>query len=110
MAALEAGFLSDEQAADAARLDVSGLLPELTDRALSTPDFIRKMGKDADPWLEKRMSTSTARPLRLPSRYVDSVVGALMDGLISRGKAARMLMIDETAFAERFGLEPALAE
>ena len=106
-AARDAGLLSAGDAAKAASFDIASKLPQLTDRALSMPDFIAKLGKDAAPWIAKRTTTTTARPIRLPSRYVETIVEAYDAGQISRGKASRMLMVDEQTFSGRFEPEPA---
>ena len=106
-AARAARLLSDDDAERAATFDVASKLPQLTERALGMGDFIAKVGKDAVPWIAKRTTTTTARSIRLPSRYVESVVETYAAGQISRGKASRLLMVDEQTFSDRFEPEPA---
>ena len=106
-AARDARLLSDDDAERAATFDVASKLPQLTERALGMGDFIAKVGKDAVPWIAKRTTTTTARSIRLPSRYVESVVETYAAGQISRGKASRLLMVDEQTFSDRFEPEPA---
>jgi len=100
--AFEAGLISMELYAKYGEYDVSALLPSLTQRALSTSEYIKSLTADEVRWVGKRTTTTTSRPLRLPMPYVKSVVDVWVAGDISAGKAAEMLMIDDDTFAERF--------
>lgn len=103
-AAAEAGLISDDRQADLMNATIGDLLPGLTDRALTTEQFVRKVGKESAPWLSKRSATTSPRTFLLPSRFVADVEDLYRQGLISRGKAARMLMIEEADVDERFPL------
>jgi Zn-dependent peptidase ImmA (M78 family) len=100
--------LSDAAAIDPAAierlngLDVSSKLADVSEHALSTREFVRSLKAAPPAWLNKRSTTEAPRKLLLPVRYVDSVLKAFTGGVISRGKAARMLMVDEAEFADRF--------
>ena len=103
-AAVEADFAPLEQAEQYLAMDLSSELRNLTDHALTTKEYIRKIGMDAAaPWIHKRTTTIPSRPLRLPPHYVKWVQDAFNDAKINRGKAAELLMIDEDTFDERFG-------
>lgn len=83
--------------------DIGEELRRLSQHALSTEEYVRLHGEDAG--IKGRTTTTTPRRLLLPSRYVGSVLDAYKTHLISRGKAARMLMIGEHEFVERFPAE-----
>jgi Zn-dependent peptidase ImmA (M78 family)/transcriptional regulator with XRE-family HTH domain len=103
-AAEEAELIDSKLAASCCSMDIASILHTLTDRALSTQEYIQKVGpSDAGEWLGKRMTTIPSRNLRLPSAWIRSVLQACSDGEISKGKAAEYLMIDEDSFEERFG-------
>ena len=104
-AAGSAGLINQDATEVLGQLAIASFLPSLTERALETRAFIASRGADAAEWVAKRTTTVPTRSLRLPSKYVDNVICAFRDGLISRGKSARMLMIDEDTFQERFGIE-----
>lgn len=108
-AAFEGGLISQDLQGRYAKIDIGSLLPAVTERALSTDDYIRIKGKEAAAWLGKRDSTVPSRKIRLPVAYIKSVLEALNGSHISRGKAAEMLFVDNDVFRERFGAE-ALAE
>lgn len=105
----DAGFVGERNAEELEAADISALLRGVSDHALSTKEFIRKIGNRADDWIGKRTTTTTAKKLLLPARYVDSVVSAYQRSQISRGKAARMLMIEEPEFDSRFRSETTAA-
>lgn len=86
--------------------DIVGELREFSDHALSTDEFMQSANVH-DGQFKKRTTTTGPRKLRLPFRYVTAVLNAFSSQLISRGKAARMLMIDEYDFSERFAEEQA---
>lgn len=102
-AAWNAGLISSHQYDEYMKLDPSKALKGLTDRALSTSEYIRKYGGQEVEWIGKRNTTIPSKRLRLPVLYVAKVVEAFQNFQISRGKAAEMLMIDEDTFLERFG-------
>lgn len=104
-AALEAGFVTAEQAAVYRNYDVAGFLKSLTDRALSTKEFFERVGPIiAESWAPKRRQTTLlSRTLRLPVPYIAKVISAVRNEEISPGKAAEMMMMDKRVFWERFG-------
>lgn len=104
-AALEAQFITAEQADNYLSLDISDELRQATDRALSTKEYVRRHGKEAASklLLGKRTTTIPPRSIRLPVPYVVGVINALKSKTISHGKAAELLMIDRDTFEERFG-------
>jgi Zn-dependent peptidase ImmA (M78 family) len=101
-AAVDSGYVSVEQGADLKCIDIASRLRELSDHALSTEEYLNKMGVERIDWIGKRTTTSGPRPIRLPVGYVNMVVEAYRNRQISPGKAAEYLMIDESEFLERF--------
>jgi Zn-dependent peptidase ImmA (M78 family) len=102
-AALEAGLISQEVHDQYAKIDIGALLRAITEHALSTDEYIRNNGESAAAWLGKRESTVPSRKIRLPVTYIKTVLEALGNSCISRGKAAEMLFVDSDVFRERFG-------
>ena len=102
-AALECEFIDAQQANAYRSMDITSELKHETERALTTDEFLQKMAPDQPPWLGKRSTTIPTRILRLPTSYIESIVEAVRNGDISRGKAAELLMIQEDDFEERFG-------
>lgn len=102
-AAVDAGFIQPENAEALKRADISAELPEFSEHALSTDEYLQKIGADNANWIGKRATTLPPRSIRLPIGYVNTVVDAYKDSHISLGKAADYLMIDESEFIERFG-------
>ncbi len=102
-AAVDSGFISLEQAANLKCLDIASRLHEVSDHALTTEEFLAKIGVDQNDWVGKRTTTIGPRLIRLPVGYVNVVVDAYRNRQISPGKAAEYLMIDESEFLERFG-------
>jgi Zn-dependent peptidase ImmA (M78 family) len=101
--AIDSGYLSVEQGADLKCVDIASRLHELSDHALSTEEYLEKIGVDGINWIGKRSTTTVPRTIRLPVGYVNVVVEAYTNHQISPGKAAEYLMIDETEFLGRFG-------
>lgn len=101
-AALSSEFISDENHEKYLQLDISKILPKITDHALPAQAYIKKVGAEGDKWINKRGTTIPSRRLRLPPLYVDKIVEAYSAYQISAGKAAEMLMIDKNTFIERF--------
>ena len=99
--AREAGFVTSDDCDLYQQLDIAAILPTMTDHALSTRDYLKKVGARAD-WLGKRSTTISSRELYLPVPYVKAVVDAYSEGVISGSKASEFLMIDETDFLDRF--------
>jgi Zn-dependent peptidase ImmA (M78 family) len=102
-AAADAGFLDSEASSRAAALDVASELRAISMHALSTDEYIDRIGTDKADWIGKRTTTLTPIRLRLPIGYVQTVYDAYADRLISPGKAAEYLMVDEPEFLQRFG-------
>lgn len=112
-AAVSAGFVSPERETSLQDLDISGILSQISERALSTAEYVERQGPDVKhrQMLGKRTTTIPSRSIRLPIPYVRVVVEAMHDQMISRGKAAELLMIDKDELDSRFGeLVPATAE
>jgi Zn-dependent peptidase ImmA (M78 family)/DNA-binding transcriptional regulator YdaS (Cro superfamily) len=85
------------------QVDISSDLKSITDHALSAGEYIRKIGStEAEKWTGKRETNIASRTLRLPVPYVTLVIDAFQNGVISRGKSAELLMIDEDTFDSRF--------
>jgi Zn-dependent peptidase ImmA (M78 family) len=104
-AAFEADLISHEQFESYQTVNVSSELPRLSEHALSTQEYLRKIGREASEriGIGKRSTTIPMRSIRLPIPYIDAVVNAFHNKQISRGKAAEMLMVDEDTFTNRFG-------
>jgi Zn-dependent peptidase ImmA (M78 family) len=102
-AAVDAGFITPEAAEDLKRVDIASHLPELSDHALSTEQYLEKISTTGADWIGKRTTTLPSRAIRLPIGYVNIVIEAYQNRQVSLGKAAEFLMIDENDFRARFG-------
>lgn len=109
-AGVDAGLIAPENADALKCADISRLLPDLSQHALSTDAYLDRIGAENAEWIGKRTTTLPARPIRLPIGYVDAVVKAYENTQISLGKAAEYLMIDDSEFVGRFGDKYAGAE
>ncbi|CAE6778313.1 XRE family transcriptional regulator [Nitrospira defluvii] len=102
-AALSNDLISPEEAEQYARFDIASDLSELSVRALTTEQFLKRHDSKKDEWRDRRNTTIYSRTLRLPANYIKRVVEATVAGQISPSKAAEFLMIDESTFYSRFG-------
>lgn len=104
-AAVDGGFVPAEREEASRNFEISDRLRQLTERALSTAEYLETLGPDGEQRLMLGMRTATipSRPIRLPVPYVRGVVSALQEKKISRGKAAELLMIDKHDLDSRFG-------
>ncbi len=102
-AAVESGLVRAEDGERFRSIDISSYLPELSDHALTTEQYLAKIGTDKAGWVGKRTTTIPSRPIRLPVSYVNAVVDAYRSRQISLGKAAEFLMINDDDFVDRFG-------
>jgi Zn-dependent peptidase ImmA (M78 family) len=113
-AAVAAGFAPREIEASLLALEIADRLRQISDRALTTTEFLEKHGTADDKrrlMLGKRTTTIPSRPLLLPVPYVRGVIDALKERVISRGRAAELLMIDKYDLDSRFDeLVPAMAD
>lgn len=104
-ASVDANLVPAELAEAYCRYEIHDELQALTDRALSTREFIEKAQIDRTAIIpaEDRTTTIPSRALRLPLPYVARVIELAQGQLISIGKAAQMLMVDRDTFDRRFG-------
>lgn len=104
-AAVSAGFISAEMEESLQRIDISERLRQVSERALSTSEYVEKLGAEGAQrlMLGRRTATIPSRPIRLPVPYVRDIVSALQQRQISRGRAAELLMIDKHDLESRFG-------
>lgn len=102
-AAMENGFVDPAKAEAYMDADIHQELKALTQRALSTQEFIEARGFRSLIPAEHRTTTVPSRALRLPLPYVCRVVQLAKENVISLGKAAQMLMIEKETLQERFG-------
>jgi len=102
-AAIDAGFLLPEKREDVNRTDLSIVLRQFSDHALTTEEYLQKKGEDSHDWIGKRTTTLAPKSIRLPIGYVNSVVEAYRNRQISPAKAAEYLIVDEREFLDRFG-------
>jgi hypothetical protein len=109
-ALLGSGLITEEVVASLESADIAREVRELSPHAVST-EVWRKMTGVQDDWFRPRTTTTAPAKILLPLRYVTAVLDAFKGQIISSGKAARMLMINEYEFAERFAPEqPAYAD
>ena len=102
-AALRGGLITKDQHELYLGFDCSQGIKNLTDRALSTKEYLAKIGEDSPNWkAENRKAKIGNRVLRLPVGYVNLVLNTLGERAISESKAAEMLMVDKDTFRERF--------
>ena len=104
-AAKDTGLITSDECERCQQFDIASLLRSMSDHALSTDDYLKKAGSEAD-WLGRRSTTIPSRQLYLPVPYIKAVVEAYSEGTISGSRAAEFLMIDEFDFADRFGDQP----
>ncbi len=104
-AAVTAGFVQPEHKMELDDLDISDILVKISERALSTAQYVERRGPEVKDrqMLGKRTTTIPSRSIRLPIPYVRFVIEAMRDQMISKGKAAELLMIDDAEFDSRFG-------
>jgi len=102
-AAVESGLVDAEDGDRLKSVDVSSYLPQLSDHALTTEQYLAKIGTEKADWIGKRTTTIPSRPIRLPVAYVKAVEEAYRSRQISLSKAAEFLMINEDDFMVRFG-------
>jgi Zn-dependent peptidase ImmA (M78 family) len=102
--AQELGLVDAAQAQHYESLDCSEALRANSSHALTAFEFLASRTESSDPlWSAKNRTTTIGpRPLRLPVAYVEQVIESLNAGEISLGKAAELLMVDETTFLDRF--------
>lgn len=104
----EAQIISSQAMEHCESCDIAAELRSVSKHAMSTEEFIRTQGAEPS-WLRGRTTTSAPQKMLLPSKYVGAVLDAFNARIINRGKASRMLMIDEYEFQERFAKEVALS-
>jgi Zn-dependent peptidase ImmA (M78 family) len=96
-------LIDDALASQYQDYDVADELRDQSDHALTTSEYIKKIGlESATQWLNKRFTTISTRKLLLPVTYVKAVVEAVRSFNISIGRAAELLMIDKETFYTRF--------
>lgn len=103
--AVDSGFIGPETSERYLNQDIHAELKKLTERALSTQEFIdaRGIGRTSLISASARTATIPSRPLRLPLPYVAKIIDLVRNSDISLGKAAQMLMVDRDVFLQRFG-------
>ncbi|MBZ5494455.1 MAG: ImmA/IrrE family metallo-endopeptidase [Acidobacteriia bacterium] len=106
-AAVEADYITHEQAGVYSMMDIGQLLRDIDERALTTDEYLGRLGLKDAPFAGKRSTTIPTRKLTLPVGYINRVLDAVRADKISIGRAAELLMIHKDTFIERF---PAYAE
>lgn len=102
-AACEYGLFPPEKLEEYQGLNCAGHLAELSEHALSTEEFLRRQ-PSIPPWISQNRKTALGgKSLRLPAGYVDQVIKAFNDGMISRSKVCEMLLMDKDTMEARFG-------
>lgn len=102
-AALEAGLLANDKAAEFVQTDIADRLRRESDHALPLWDYLAKVGREkAEELIDHRLTTIPRRRLRLPAHYVQTVFQAETEGLITVGRAAELLMIEPQEYRSRF--------
>jgi Zn-dependent peptidase ImmA (M78 family) len=101
---LENSLIDEVLAQQYLSYDIAESLREMTDHALSTAEYIQKIGlKAASAWTGKRLTTVAKTNLLLPVPYIKTVIDAVRTFSVSISRAAELLMIDEATFHGRFG-------
>ena len=99
----ERGMIDSALEATYLGYDIWPVLKSMTEHALSTAEFIEKVGREnAQQWTSKRQTTLSSHRLLLPVPFVKTVIEAVKSFTISIGKACELLMIDQYDFRERF--------
>jgi hypothetical protein len=104
-AAVDAGLLDPQLGQEVNSWEVWEELRKISDRALTTEEYLEKLAEaDKERLLfGKRTTTIPARAIRLPVPYILNVVEALRENRISKGKAAQLLLIEKQDLESRFG-------
>ena len=102
-AAYQSNLITDDELAQYSGFNCGVLLREFSPHAISTREYLARVGHPPKWIAENRTATVGARRLRLPVGYVDQVLETLKLGDISVPKAAELLMMDRYSFEERFG-------
>jgi Zn-dependent peptidase ImmA (M78 family) len=104
-AAVASDFVPQEREALLQNMDINDELRRLSERVLSTSEYLERQGPETKQrqMLGKRTTTIPARSIRLPIPYIRGVIEALQEKAISRGRAAELLMIDKHDLDSRFG-------
>jgi Zn-dependent peptidase ImmA (M78 family) len=98
----ESGLITAEQEARYSELEIGNLLKRRSSHALSTREWAKQAGELSQKLSGRRRTTIPSRSLNLPVPYIKAVLDACSSDTISDSRAAELLMIDETDFAERF--------
>lgn len=103
--AIENELISPDAGEQYLEMNIGSDLREISEHALHTKEYVKKIGKDAfaESPSAGRTTSIPSRRLLLPIPYVRWVVDACKNFDISPGRASELLMIDEDTFNERFG-------
>lgn len=96
-------LIDDSLASQYQAFEIWDLLKSITDHALSTSEYVDKIGIDATRlWSNKRFTSIGQRNLLLPISYVQAVLDAVKLFRVSISRAIELLMIDRETFDTRF--------
>jgi len=102
-AALAAELIDEEHYDTYDAMAIGDLLRKVSDRAVSTSEYLKQTAAASPLWVSQNRTANVGlRRLRLPAGYVQRVLEARNDGLISNRKAAEMMMMDFDIFDQRF--------
>ncbi len=102
--AVDNGLLKTEMYSVHLQLDCKYVLSQFSSHQLNTREYLAKQAIQSPKWRsENRTAKVGIRSLRLPVGYVQRVIDAANEGLISYSKAAERVMMDRYAFLDRFG-------
>ena len=102
-AAMDAGFIDDEQRLIYESVNCASEIRSYSTHALNTREYLRLRAEESPKWIGENRNTDVGtRSLRVPVRYIDEVLKALNEGIITTGKAAEMAMMEKHTFLKRF--------
>jgi Zn-dependent peptidase ImmA (M78 family) len=102
-AAVDNEFIDEDQRSLYDGFDCGSLVRSYSTHALNTREYLKARSEESPKWIGENRNTDTGiRSLRLPVRYIDEIISALNDGLITIGKAAEMAMMEKQTFIRRF--------
>ncbi len=105
-AAFDAGWIDASEREAWTRLNCESELKAISPHALSTEEFLAQSKISNPLWAAKHRTASVgSATLRFPVAYVEEVVQAANENLITPAKAAELLMTDKRSLQGRFGIK-----
>lgn len=98
----ESGLIGAADVERAQGLNITAALKRVSPHALSTREWAKRAGELSKRLSGRRRTTVSTKSMNLPVPYIQAVLDACDASQISDSKAAELLMIHESDFADRF--------